>query len=70
MILWLRESINHNQIDNVIRAELPYPELINSNLILVPCGDLNTRFPSMVDKKCTKNFPKDFIKETKMHING
>ena len=39
-------------------------DIIFSNMIHGPCGSANPRCPCMEDGKCTKNFPKEFQKQT------
>lgn len=55
----------------MISAEIPdsedYPilfEVVTKNMILGPCGVLNPNSPCMVDGKCSKRYPRDFIQET------
>lgn len=35
-----------------------------------PCGNLNSKSVCMVEGKCTKEFPKTFIEQTKENVNG
>ena len=67
-------------MDSIISAELPQdPEIVEeskrdearrlqsiilTNMIHGPCGDINPSCVCMKDKKCSKNFPKKFIKKT------
>jgi hypothetical protein len=70
MLLWIDEHDvpqTEEDIDKTMCAEIPdplkHPELHNiilSNMIYGPCGDLNKNSPCMDDNKCTKKFPKDF----------
>ena len=74
-----RVSTN-DEVDSIISAELPQdPEkveeskrdearrlqnIIITNMIHGPCGDINPSCVCMKDKKCSKNFPKKFCKKT------
>jgi len=56
LLLWLKNKITPDQIDNVISAELPNKEddplLFNSvvrHMIHGPCGFLNTNSPCMTE---------------------
>ncbi len=67
------------QINNLVCAELPDPELyprlreiVGRTMIHGPCGELNKRCPCMDAETniCTKNFPKSFCKETYPNVEG
>jgi len=71
LLLWLKEKLRPNQIDDIICAEIPNPEsdkklydTVSKNMIHGPCGALNSSSPCMRDGKCTKKFPKILIKDT------
>ncbi|CAH1415218.1 unnamed protein product [Lactuca virosa] len=64
-------------IDPIISAEIPNidedPELfslVNEFMIHGPCGAENINCPCMIDKKCSKNFPKQFCNHTSVDQNG
>nr|KAJ0190338.1 hypothetical protein LSAT_V11C800411510 [Lactuca sativa] len=64
-------------IDPIISAEIPNkdedPELyslVNEFMIHGPCGAENINCPCMVDKKCSKNFPKQFCNHTSVDQDG
>nr|KAJ0220248.1 hypothetical protein LSAT_V11C200059400 [Lactuca sativa] len=64
-------------IDLIISAEIPYidedPELyslVNEFMIHGQCGVENINYPCIVDKKCSKNFPKQFCNHTLVDQNG
>ena len=68
---WLVESITPEQVDSLIRAEIPNEtedkelfEIIKKNMIHGPCGQLNENSPCMHNGKFSKKFPKHFIQET------
>ena len=56
-------------LDDVISAEIPpitspVQELVITQMMHGPCGNLNPNSPCMIDGKCDKDFPKDFSNET------
>ncbi|KAL7595132.1 hypothetical protein Lser_V15G30629 [Lactuca serriola] len=64
-------------IDPIISAEIPNinddPELyslVKEFMIHGPCGAENLNCPCMVDRKCSKNFPKLFFNHTSVDSNG
>ncbi|CAH1453014.1 unnamed protein product [Lactuca virosa] len=64
-------------IDPYISAEIPNinedPELyslVREFMIHGPCGAENFNCPCMVDRKCSKNFPKQFCNHTSVDSNG
>ncbi|XP_052624746.1 uncharacterized protein LOC111916090 [Lactuca sativa] len=64
-------------IDPIISAEIPDriedPELyslVNEFMIHGPCGAENMNCPCMVDKKYSKNFPKQFSNHSSVDQNG
>ncbi|XP_053568401.1 uncharacterized protein LOC128657987 [Bombina bombina] len=64
-------------IDTFISAEIPdeqiYPRLhaiVIKHMIHGPCGEHNLNSPCMVDGNCSKNFPKNFQKETLINVDG
>ncbi|XP_021980234.1 uncharacterized protein LOC110876369 [Helianthus annuus] len=68
-------TIDH--IDPFISAEIPDkkedPELyslVTDYMIHGPCGNANLNCPCMVDKRCSKNFPKKFTPHTTIDSNG
>ncbi|XP_044594412.1 uncharacterized protein LOC123271894 [Cotesia glomerata] len=71
ILVWLKDKIKPEQIDTVISAEFPNPnedpilfEIVKSNMIHGPCGQVNPQSPCMTDGKCTKKYPKQLICET------
>ncbi|KAH9082717.1 hypothetical protein LEN26_004115 [Aphanomyces euteiches] len=77
ILLWLKEKIRPDQIDHIISAEIPDPELepdlcktVTTQMIHGPCGADNPLAPCMKNGKCSKRFPKDFISETRTDVNG
>ncbi|CAH1414057.1 unnamed protein product [Lactuca virosa] len=64
-------------IDPIISAEIPNidddPELyslVKEFMIHGPCGAENLNCPCMVNRKCSKNFPKQFCNHTSVDSNG
>nr|KAJ0207352.1 hypothetical protein LSAT_V11C500293940 [Lactuca sativa] len=64
-------------IDPIISVEIPNinddPELyslVKEFMIHGPCGAENLNCPCMVDRKCSKNFPKLFCNHTSVDSNG
>lgn len=77
ILIWFVDKIRPEDIDSLISAEIPDPstdqfqfDIVTTNLIHGPCGDLNRSSPCMVDGKCTKRFPKDFTNDTVTHVDG
>ena len=73
MIVWLAEDIHPRNIDDVICAEFPDPEvdkelfeLVKKWMVHGPCGQ---RCQDQ-SGKCTKKFPRPFTKETKTNKDG
>lgn len=65
------DKITPEQIDSVISAEIPDPEIdpelheiVIKNMIHGPCGTLNMNSVCMKDGKCTKNYPQVLVAET------
>ena len=63
--------------DSIISAEIPdkeqFPELYKTVTTLMmhgPCGFSNPKSPCMVDGKCTKQFPKEFVEKTFASADG
>ena len=76
-LVWLKTKIHAAQIDSVISAELPDPEvdpglfaIVTKNMIHGPCGRYNLQSPCMKDGKCTKKFPRQLLNETQTGIDG
>ncbi|KAH0816064.1 hypothetical protein GEV33_006727 [Tenebrio molitor] len=71
ILIWLVERIRPDQIDDIIYAEIPNPEIdpglhdgIITNMIHGPCGAINSQSPCMVDGKCSKRYPRNLTAET------
>ena len=68
---------NTDDFDRIVSAEIPdkslHPqayETVTKSMVHGPCGILNPNSPCMVDGKCSKNYPKDFIEQTQANIDG
>lgn len=78
ILIWLRDRIRPEQIDNVISAELPDPtidpelfETVTKSMIHGPCGQFNMESPCMDrDRGCTKRYPRRFVDETRTGDDG
>ncbi len=69
ILFWLEKKIRHNQIDEIICAEIPNKdidsilyEIITKQMVHGPCVILNPNSPYMKNSKCIKLFPKQLFK--------
>ena len=76
-LFWLKTPISPAEIDDVICAELPHAEddpvlhdLVKRHMIHGPCGALNPNAPCMKDGRCTKQYPRQLLKETQTDRDG
>ena len=77
LLLWLKEKLRSNQIDDIISAELPDPNTdkqlhttIVNNMMHGPYGSYNPSSPCMKDGKCSKQYPRMLLKKTQTNDNG
>lgn len=77
ILVWFANKIRPEEIDNIISAEIPDPDLdpelfqiVTTNMIHGPCGSINTSSPCMDNGKCTKRFPKDLLAHTITGVDG
>lgn len=77
MLVWLENKIRPNEIDEIIRAEIPdrtidplLYDIVVENMVHGPCGILNPHSPCMKNQKCSKNFPKNLLAETQFKENS
>lgn len=77
ILVWLVTPISPNDIDKIIRAEIPNPiedqllfNIVKSNMIHGPCGSLNPYTPCMKDGFCIKRYPRPLICETQTGNDG
>ncbi|XP_076911466.1 uncharacterized protein LOC143569435 [Bidens hawaiensis] len=68
---------NPKDVDKFISAEIPNKDsdpdlykLVYDHMIHGPCGDANPKCTCMVNKKCSKNFPKIFNDEMTVDSQG
>jgi len=71
ILIWLTVKIIPNEIDKVISAEILDLTIANElfkvvikNMIHGPCGIINTNSQCMIDGKCYKRYPREFLKDT------
>ncbi|KAI8430431.1 hypothetical protein MSG28_000708 [Choristoneura fumiferana] len=77
ILLWLTNHIASDSIDNIIWAEIPDPEsdpklyeIVKSNMIHGPCGDINIKSPCMKNNACSKRYPRPLVAETQTGDDG
>lgn len=77
MLIWLKERIHRSEIDNIISAEIPdiykdpiLYEVVTTQMIHGPCGQLNPKSPCMANNNCSKDYPKQLILETQTGRDG
>lgn len=77
ILIWLIHKITPNEIDNVISAEIPHPvvdpelfQVVTNNMIHGPCGVHSMDSPCMIDRKCSKKYPRTLIQETITGTDG
>jgi hypothetical protein len=69
--------LHPNKIDKIISAEIPDKEIdphlydiVSTLMIHGPCGEQNWKSPCMVNKKCSKYYPKKFVDQTVIDSDG
>ncbi|GFR18634.1 helitron_like_N domain-containing protein [Trichonephila clavata] len=77
ILVWLQETLNVHKVDDFISAEIPNPEedterfnCITTQMVHGPCGIINPFSPCMKNGRCTKRYPRDFLKETQTGRDG
>jgi len=77
MVRWIKQAAKCNNIDKVIYAELPHPNLypklfkvVKSYMIHGPCGVAKLNSPCMKQGKCSKKIPKKFTCVTTIYEDG
>ncbi|XP_055527993.1 uncharacterized protein LOC129720539 [Wyeomyia smithii] len=77
MLVWLKNHIHGSDVDKVISAEIPNKEIdpelygvVTSQMVHGPCGTLNPNSPCMVNGKCSKGYPKQYLSETMSGNDG
>ncbi|XP_076958701.1 uncharacterized protein LOC143634544 [Bidens hawaiensis] len=68
---------NPSHIDNFISSEIPKKviepdlyQLVLDHMLHSPCGEANPSCSCMIDRECSKNFPKRFQSETSIDSQG
>src|SRR6266496_4373222 len=71
------KSKTPEDFDKLVCTEIPdrnlQPKLyetISKNMIHGPCRYLNPNSPCMIDGKCSKNYPRDFVEQTTTNKYG
>lgn len=72
ILIWLRNRIRPDQLDDIISAELPDPEedpilfnIVSKHMVHGPCGHINPNSPCMNEQRqCSKRYPRAFVAET------
>ena len=71
ILIWLRNKITSNEIDDVISAEIRDEnvdkglyDIVVKNIIHGPCGTLNENSPCMAKGRCTKQYPRLLVSNT------
>ena len=66
ILLWLipEHKITPNKIDDMVCAEIPDPaldpelhQIVMSNMVHGPCGNINPMSPCMENGQCSKKYP-------------
>ncbi|XP_071713076.1 uncharacterized protein [Rutidosis leptorrhynchoides] len=80
MLIWLTRDCkckSPSDIDDIISAEIPSqindPEgykCVTEYMLHGPCGPQNMDAPCMIDRKCSKHFPKPYYAETTIDEDG
>ena len=71
ILIWLADRTPLSEIDAIISAEIPDPELdpklyalVIKHMLHGPCGQLNPGCGCMRDGRCRFQYPKAFVRET------
>ena len=80
ILLFLHHDDKHPtaaEIDRIISTEIPdlnkeplAYEAVKQYMVHGPCGSINSRAGCMIEKKCTKHFPKKFCSQTTVDEAG
>ncbi|CAI6356259.1 unnamed protein product [Macrosiphum euphorbiae] len=78
LLVWLVDKIRPNDVDVIISAELPNPEIdpelfeiVKKHMVHGPCGHMNPNSPCMGEnQKCSKRYPKAFTNSTITEYDG
>jgi hypothetical protein len=68
---------NAHDIDSIVSAQIPDPvtqpllyETVTNCIVHGPCGNIKPKAKCMVDKKCSKQYPKEFQEVTAFNQNS
>ncbi|XP_054711418.1 uncharacterized protein LOC129221007 [Uloborus diversus] len=77
ILVWLREKIHAQRVDEFISAEFPNPQedpglfnCIRTQMVHGPCGVINLNSPCIKNGKCSKRYPRTLVKETQTGVDG
>ena len=77
ILIWLTNGLKPSQLDDIISAEIPDPvvdkklhDIVMRNMVHGSCGPLNWQSPCMKEKKCSKMYPRQFLRETQTSTGG
>ncbi|XP_060868885.1 uncharacterized protein LOC132943798 [Metopolophium dirhodum] len=78
LLVWLVDKIRPNDVDSIISAELPNPdidpelfEIVKKHMVHGPRGYMNPNSPCMGEnQKCSKRYPKAFTNSTITEDDG
>lgn len=77
ILIWLTRGLKSDQIDEVISAEIPDPnidkdlyDIVVKQMVHGLCGALNTQSPCMKNSLCSKKYPRQLLRETQTMTNG
>ncbi|KFM75760.1 hypothetical protein X975_25623, partial [Stegodyphus mimosarum] len=77
ILVWLKEKLHVQRVDEFISAEIPNPDedphlfkCITTQMVHGPCGLINPHSPCMTNEKCTKRYPRSFLRKTQTGQDG
>ena len=80
VLIWLHQDDkihDADQVDSIVSAQIPDPQLhpllhqtATNCMLHGSCGNIKPKAPCMVDKQCSKIYPKEFLEHTIYGENG